>query len=195
MEKHAQKHYTVEEYLIYEETSEFKNEYYNGEIFAMSGASIDHNRIITNLTVEFGNFFKNQSCEIFTSDMRLWIEAKKMFTYPDLMIVCDSPAFYPERRDTITNPLIIIEILSESTRNYDRGDKFMFYRSLPSFKEYILVDQYTTHIEHFYIGHDRKWTLIEYNNLNDKLILKQINFQIPLTNIYHNVEFESESAT
>ncbi|RMD86186.1 MAG: Uma2 family endonuclease, partial [Calditrichaeota bacterium] len=145
MQKTAKKYYTPEEYLALEEAAEYKSEYYKGEIFAMSGASINHNRIVMNLSTELNTALRDTKCEVFMSDMRLWVEAVQLFTYPDIVILCEQPQFYDDRDDTITNPFIIFEVLSESTKNYDRGEKFEFYRSLPSFQEYILVDQYKVH--------------------------------------------------
>ena len=112
----------------------------------MAGESVDHNQIITNLVIEIGAALKNKNCRIFSNDMRLWVESKNLFTYPDLVIICNKLEYYLDRDDTITNPLIIVEVLSESTENYDRGNKFLFYRSIPTFQEYILIDQYSVHI-------------------------------------------------
>ena len=135
---------------------------------------------------------KNKNCRIFTNDMRIWIKAKELFTYPDITIVCDEPEFYTDRDDTITNPLIILEVLSESTKNYDRGEKFEFYRSIPMFQEYILIDQYNIHVEHFSIGVEEKWVLTEYNDINNILKLSKIDFQIPLQDIYNRVDFNKD---
>jgi len=183
------KHLSPDEYLELEETAEFKSEYYQGEIFNMAGASINHNQIITNLVIEIGTALKNKECRIFSNDVRLWVESKNLFTYPDLIIVCNKLEYYPDRNDTITNPLIIIEVLSESTENYDRGKKFLFYRSIPTFQEYILIDRYSVHIEQFSMGDNRKWVLTEYNDLNDVLKFTKINFQIPFADIYSQVDF------
>lgn len=189
MPRPAIKHLTPKEYLILEEAAEFKSEYYKGEIFNMAGASISHNRIAMNLSSEINLVLKNTKCQVFMSDMRLWVPAKELFAYPDILVVCNKPEFYPDRNDTITNPLIIVEVLSESTKNYDRGEKFVFYRSIPTFQEYILIDQYSVHIEQFNIGADGKWVLNEYNDVNDILRLSRIDFQIPLKDIYNLVEF------
>ena len=184
------KYMSPEEYLALEEAAEFKSEYYQGEIFNMAGASISHNRIAMNLSSEINIVLKNTKCQVFMSDMRIWISSKEFFTYPDILVVCNIPEFYSNRNDTITNPLIIIEVLSKSTENYDRGNKFLFYRSIPTFQEYILIDQYSVHIEHFYIGVDGNWILKEYDHLNDILKFTKIDFQIPLKDIYSQVEFD-----
>jgi len=124
------------------------------------------------------------------TDLRLWIKDINLYTYPDIMVICNKPEFYPDRNDTITNPKIIVEVLSESTENYDRGKKFLFYRSIPTFQEYILIDQYSTHIEQFNIGSQGKWLLTEYNDINGILKFTKIDFQISLKDVYNLVEFE-----
>jgi Uma2 family endonuclease len=159
MQQPEKKYYTPAEYLEFEEASEYKSEYYQGEIFAMSGATANHNFISGNLLTGLNNAQKTHNCFAFMNDMRLWINTKNLFTYPGLMIVCSKLEYYANRKDTITNPKIIIEVLSESTENYDRGKKFLFYRSISTFQEYILVDQYTTHIEQFNIGSEGKCKL------------------------------------
>ena len=121
------KYYTPEEYLELEETAEYKSEYYQGEIFAMSGASFNHNQIIGNVHANLHQNQKKHNCRIAMTDLRLWVKEKNLFTYPDIMVICDKPEFYPNRNDTITNPIIIIEVLSDSTKNYDRGEKFVFF--------------------------------------------------------------------
>lgn len=196
MEQLAEKkYYSPEEYLALEETAEYKSEYYRGEIFALAGTSINHNRIVNNVSSRLNQVFTKKNCEAFATDVKLWIEEKDLFTYPDIMIVCGKIEFYPGRDDTITNPLIIFEVLSESTKNYDRGEKFVFYRAIPSFKEYVLIDQSTMHVEHFYIGEQGKWVLTEYDNPDDILKLTKIDFQISLREIYQRVELPTFSSS
>lgn len=142
MQKAAKNYYTIEECLTLEEKAEDKSEYYRGEIFAMTGATMNHNQIAGNLYTVLNQAYPDKECRVFISDMRLWVKEKELFTYPDLLVICDKPVFYQNRRDTIANPLIIVEVLSESTKNYDRGGKFEFYRTLSTLKEYILIDQY-----------------------------------------------------
>ncbi|MBN2012958.1 Uma2 family endonuclease [candidate division KSB1 bacterium] len=189
MQKPNKSYYTMDEYFAFEQSSEIRHEFYKGEIFAMSGASINHNRINSNLSAKLNASLFNRTCEAFANDMRVWVKEKDLFTYPDILVICETPQFFPQRNDTITNPLIIMEVLSESTRNYDRGDKFMFYRSIQSFKEYVLVDQYAIHVEHFFKNDDGKWVLSEYNSIDDQLILTHLDFQISLTDIYNKVNF------
>ena len=189
MQKPATRYYTPEEYLALEETAEYKSEYYRGEIFAMAGASINHNRIVSNLNVILSQKLLKKNCEAFVSDMRLQVEPRDLFTYPDIIEVCGKPQFYQNRDDTITNPQIIFEILSESTKNYDRGEKFEFYRAIPTLREYVLVDQYKIHVEHFSIIETGKWILTEYDDVHHDLKLTAVDLTIPLQTIYSRVEF------
>ena len=184
-----EKYITVEKYLALEESNEFKSEFYQGELFPMAGTSVNHNIISGNLHTALNVKRNEHNCYVFISDIRLWIKHRELFTYPDLMIVRNKPEFYPGRSDTITNPLVIVEVLSESTENYDRGNKFLFYRSIPTFHEYILIDQANIHVEQFYIASHKGWFLTEFNHPDDILKFAKINFQISLADIYDLVEF------
>ena len=192
MQKHATKYYTREEYLAMEDAAEYRSEYYKGEFFAMAGGSINHNRIVGNLFTKLNLALVNSKCEAFMTDVKVWIEQKDLFTYPDVIVVCGKPQFYKGRDDTITNPIIIIEVLSDSTKNYDRIEKFEFYRTLASFEEYILIDQYRVHVEHFYLESKGKWIYTDNNNLNDVLRFNKIELQVSLKDIYNRVEFKKE---
>lgn len=189
MEKQSYKIYTPEEYLVLEEAAEYKSEYYQGEIFAMSGGSVNHNRIVMSLSSKLETSLGGSKCEAFMSDIRVWVEAKGVFTYPDITIVCGDLQFYKKRNDTITNPLIIFEVLSKSTESYDRGKKFEIYRAIPALREYILIDQYNIHIEQFAIGNESKWVLTEYSDEDDVFQLFNVHFQMPLKEIYKRVDF------
>ncbi len=192
MHQLAKKYFTVQEYLALEEAAEYKSEYFQGEIFAMAGGSVNHNQIITNVISQLNQTHPHHKCRSFATELKLWIEELDLFTYPDLMIVCDKPQFYTSRTDIILNPLIIIEVLSKSTEAYDRGKKFQFYRSLPSFQEYILIDQYSIHIDQFYTDAQGKWILTDYNDSKSILKLTKIEFEIPLEKTYHLVDFKLE---
>ena len=194
MHKLAKKLFTAQEYLELEESADYKSEYFKGEIFAMASASINHNQIAGNLFSQLHQQQKKHGCRITVSDLKLWIEEIDFFAYPDLMITCDKLQFFPGRTDIILNPLVIIEILSRSTEAYDRGKKFQFYRSIPSFQEYILIDQYRVHIDQFYIENTGKWTLRDYNDINDMLQFSRIDFEIPLEKVYELVDFELEES-
>ena len=192
MQKPAKKYFTVEEYLELEDAAEYKSEYYQGEIFAMAGASFNHNQIAGNVYSQLRQRQEKHKCRITVGDLKLWIEEIDFFPYPDLMIICDKPQFYPGRTDIILNPLIIIKVLSKSTEAYDRGKKFQFYRSIPSFQEYILIDQYSVHIDQFYIDSTGKWALKDYNDIKNILKFSKIDFEIPLEKVYELVDFELE---
>ncbi len=194
MHQLAKKYVSVQDYLAQEETAEYKSEYYQGEIFAMAGSSINHNQIITNVISLLNQSHPRHKCRSFATEVKLWIEEIDLFTYPDLMIVCDKPQFYPGRTDIILNPLIIIEVLSKATEAYDRGKKFQFYRSIPSFHEYILIDQYSVHVDQFYLGPHGQWMLRDYNDPKAVLKFEKIDFEIPLEKIYALVDFELKEA-
>lgn len=192
MQKHATKYVTPEEYLAIEESAEYRSDYYRGEIFALAGGSINHNRIVRNLSTKLDTALDKSKCEAFINDLKVWIKEKELFTYPDVIVVCGKKEFYQDRDDTIINPIVIIEVLSESTKNYDRIEKFEFYRSIPTFQEYLLVDQYRVHIDHYYFESKGKWIYTEYKDMNEVLQFNKIQVQAPLKDIYNRVEFEKE---
>jgi Uma2 family endonuclease len=132
--------YSEQEYLELEREAEYKSEYFRGEIFAMTGAGHNHNRIVENLTFEIGSFLKGKSCRTFSNDMRLHIPQNGLYTYPDVVIVCGKNEFLDDKKDNLVNPNVIIEVLSPSKSFYDRGEKFHFYRSIPSLSEYVVID-------------------------------------------------------
>jgi Uma2 family endonuclease len=183
-------HYTPEEYLALEEKAEYKSEYRQGQIVALAGASVNHNRITRNISTALTNAFEAKLCEVFVSDLRLWIHQKKLFTYPDVMIVCGDLKFVKDRTDTITNPKVIIEVLSESIAAYDRGDKFQAYWTLDSFEEYVLIDQYRIQVEYFRKVSEKEWKLLILTKADDILKLESVEVEIPLGKIYHNVTWE-----
>lgn len=185
----TKKYYTPQEYLDMEETADNKHEFHQGEIFAMAGGTQNHARIALDLGTSINLALRGSNCEAYPSDMKLFIKAQNLFTYPDLMIVCGKAEFYENRNDVITNPLVIFEVLSSSTKNYDRGEKFEYYRSISSFQEYILIDQYRIHVEQMYLDTPNKWILSEYNQIADTLKLAKVNIQIPLEELYRRVEF------
>ncbi len=178
------KFYSIEEYLEIENKSVEKHEYYKGEIFAMSGAGNRHNIISINIIVSLGNSLKGKSCQPYGSDMRIHIPQNTLFTYPNISIICGDIVNSREDENTATNPTVIFEILSPSTRNYDRGVKFMLYRAIPTLKEYILVEAESIHIEHFAINKEGLWQLKEFSAKEDELILGSLNVNLYLKDIY-----------
>ena len=181
---------THEQYFALEEKSETRHEYYQGEIFDLAGGSVNHNRIILNFSHYTIEKLRKNSCELFFTDIKVWIEAVDLFTYPDILIICGAPQFYQQRDDTVLNPVLIAEVLSESTKSYDRGDKFYFYRQIPTLKHYLLIDQYSPHVEYFRLGEDGHWILSEFSDLNDRLEISEPDFSLSLKEIYQKVSFK-----
>jgi Uma2 family endonuclease len=173
---------SIEEYLAFERQSNAKHEYYRGEVFAMSGAGNVHNIIFSNLFITLGIQLKGKPCRPYGSDMRIHIPENTLFTYPDISVFCGKPQALGD--DNAIGPTVIFEILSPSTRNYDRGGKFKLYRDIPSLKEYILIDTDSVSIEAFRINSSGHWELEEYKDLNQTLILPSINISIALNDIY-----------
>lgn len=186
-------YYSPEEYLELETAAEYKSEYRDGLIIPMAGGTPNHNQIAVNFIAALNFALKGQPYRVFTSDLRLWIPQARLYTYPDVMVVSGQLQFAESRRDTITNPLIIVEVLSESTANYDRGEKFRLYRTIPTLQEYILISQSEMHVEQFAKTADRKWILSDYDDDNSILTLNSIQFQISFRDIYDKVEFDTEA--
>lgn len=184
--------FTIEEYLAMEEAATEKHEYYRGGIFVMSGAKMPHNTISGNLFIELGIKLKGKQCRPYGSDMRIHIEANTLFTYPDISIICGDPETLDGDDWNVLNPAVIIEILSSSTKNYDRGEKFKLYRDIPALKEYILVDSETVHIEIFRLNAFNHWELEEYDAAEEMLYIKTIDEKIALTDIYNGVQWGNE---
>lgn len=185
-------YYTPEEYLELEVQSLEKNEYINGEIIPMVGGMPNHNLIIGNFYAALNFALRRQPYFVFVSDQRLWIPKARIYTYPDVMIVQGELQLQTGRKDTIINPLIIIEVLSKSTQEYDRGDKFKAYRTIPSFQEYILVDQYSYHVEQYSKTDNNQWLFSEQDGETATLQLTKIPFNISLLDLYDKVNFEVE---
>lgn len=178
--------YTIQEYLEMENEALEKHEYYKGEIFAMSGAGARHNIISVNILISLGISLKGKKCRPYGSDMRVNIPENSLFTYPDISIFCGEVITLREDENTAIQPTVIIEILSPSTRNYDRGEKFMLYRAIPSLKEYILVDSESIHVEHFAINKEGLWQLKEHNTSQEKIFIETLDLRLPLKEIYED---------
>lgn len=191
MQTLEQKLYSPEEYLQLEETAEFKNEYHDGQIVPMTGGSTNHNQIAVNLSAALKFGLKGQPYRTFVGDVRVWVPEVRLYTYPDVMVIDGQPVYHDNRNDTIINPAIIIEVLSKSTQDYDRGGKFAAYRSIPEFREYVLIDQYTVHVEHYVKTADKRWSFAEYDAEDEKLVLSVLPFEILFSDLYDQVEFEA----
>ena len=195
MSNSTRKYYSEREYLDMERDADYKSEYYMGEIFAMAGAGHNHNRIVENLSIEIGGFFKGKSCRTFSSDQRIHIPETGLYTYPDLLIVCDKNQYLDDKKDTILNPTIIIEVLSESTEAYDRGQKFHFYRSIPSLQEYVLINSRSFAAEVFRKNEEGLWFLAsEAYQLKDQLELASVGLTLSMEDIYAQTEDLLKSA-
>jgi Uma2 family endonuclease len=189
MASNPKTYFTPEEYLEAERKAEFKSEYLNGEIFAMAGASPRHVLIVANLVIEIGIQLKGKSCRVFSSDLHVKIPVTGLYTYPDVIILCEKPQYEDKQKDTVINPTVIIEVLSKSTKDYDRGEKFEHYRSIESFTDYVLVAQDKFHVEHFAKQADGNWLLKETNDIESSIKIDSIDCELTLTDIYANYDF------
>ncbi|MDQ0638500.1 Uma2 family endonuclease [Pedobacter sp. W3I1] len=189
---YQKRHYTVEEYLEMEKESQEKHEYFQGEIFAMSGAGDNHNEIFSNVFGEIAYKLKGTPCRPYGSDKRMNIPENTLFTYPDISIYCNGLAHSDVDVDTSILPTVIIEILSPSTKNYDRGKKFNLYKDIPSLREYIMIDSESVLVEAYYIDDEQNWALHKHEEISDMLNLVSMGFDIALSDIYDHVRFSKE---
>ncbi len=177
------------EYLQLEETAAYKNEYQDGEIVPMTGGTTDHNKIALNFAAYLKFALKGQKYDIFIGDVKLWIAQYRQATYPDVMLIEGEPIYYETGKTTVTNPRLIVEVLSKSTQNYDQGDKFLYYRSLPELQEYILISQSRPYVMQYNKTEENKWLLTEYEGENASLSLTSVNFALSFQEIYEGVTF------
>jgi Uma2 family endonuclease len=178
---------TPEEYLAIERKAEYKSEYFNGEMFAMAGASEPHVSIVANVMYLLVGQLRGRPCKAYSTDLRLQVSPTGLYTYPDVVVVCGQPQFADAELDMILNPTLIVEVLSDSTQDYDRGGKFEQYRSLSSFSEYVLVAQDRCHVEHFVRQPDNRWLLSETNKIGDTIHLSSIDCTLALLEVYDKV--------
>jgi Uma2 family endonuclease len=189
MAQPASQYISISDYLEGERTATEKHEYYKGEVYAMSGASLKHNRIQVNFTRHVANYLAGKGCDVFGSDLRVHIPSNSLFTYPDAVIICGKPELLDNTADTVLNPVIIVEILSKSTQSYDRGDKFNLYRAIPSLQEYILINSEAIGIEHYSKQENHSWLLQDYQDMAASFLIKSIELQLPLAQLYEGVVF------
>jgi len=179
-----------EEYLAIERAAEERSEYLDGVMYAMSGASYRHELIVSNLVRELGTRLKGGPCRALASNLRVRAAEKKgLFAYPDVVVVCGEPRFVDDKPDTLTNPTLIVEVLSKSTEDYDRGRKFAEYRRNPTFVEYLVVAQDQVHVEHHTKQTDGDWKLSETDGIDDVLVFPSIGVRLPIGDIYDGVTF------
>ena len=183
-------YYTPEEYLELEAGADYKSEYIDGQIIPMAGGTTNHNRIALNLSASLNFAFRQQDYEVFMEDIRLWIPKRRIYTYPEVMIVAGEPEYFNNRTDLILNPQVIVEVLSKSTKGYDREGKFEAYRTLETFQEYLLIDQTRIRVEQYSKTGKKRWELCEYDEEDEALALTSVPFQISLPDLYNKVKFE-----
>ena len=178
--------WTPAEYLAAERSSPRKHELFEGELFAMAGASEAHNLIVANVIGEMRSALRQLPCKVYPSDMRVKVPATGLYTYPDASITCDRPAFEDDEADTLLNPQVIFEVLSDSTEDYDRGTKFKNYRTIPSLRDYVLVSQREVLVEHFVRQPDGTWVLREYR-AGARLALLATGCEVDVDELYLKV--------
>lgn len=184
--------YTPEEYLTLERAAEFRSEYLAGEIVATAGASLQHNRITTNVNWSLSTQLADRPCDSFATDMRVRVDAPNVhYTYPDVVALCEEPLFNDEHEDGLVNPSVLVEVLSRSTQGYDREGKFALYRRIERLTDYVVIAQNEVRVEHHVKHNPFQWLLTEYTNLEDRLSLASIGCTLSLADIYHKVEFPS----
>lgn len=181
---------SAEEYLEMEMTATEKHEYYRGEIFAMSGASKEHNEIFSNLFGDIAHKLKGKGCKPYGSNFRVHIPKNTLYTYPDIIIVCGKPELADDKFDNLINPSVIIELLSRSTRNYDKGEKFTLYRDIDSLNEYILVDTEKVYVEKHIRNTDNSWQLTDYRSLEKSFTIDTVQISLFLKDVYDGISFE-----
>ena len=187
----AQAFLTPEEYLAKERKALTKSEYRDGQVHALPGASRKHNLIAVHITGELYIQLRTRSCEVYTNDMRVKVSSAGLYTYPDVVVVCDEPRFEDSHFDTLLNPTVLIEVLSPSTASYDRGEKFAAYQKLDSLYEYVLISQESVCVEH-YLREGQEWNLTEFRSLSDVFRLVSIGCELSLQAIYAKVQFSQE---
>ena len=192
MRKHAL-YMTPEQYLEAEREAEGKSEYFSGQIFAMAGASRRHNVLVGNLVRRLGNRLDGRPCETYPSDMKVLVRANGSYTYPDVTIVCGEPEFLDRDGDVLLNPLVIVEVLSDSTALYDRGTKWMLYQGLGSLREYVLVSQDAPRVERFTRQADRQWLYESVSGLDGEIRLASLDVLLPLAEVYERVHWNEEN--
>jgi Uma2 family endonuclease len=186
----ALKRITPQEYLIRERQASIKSEFYQGEIFAMGGGSANHSLIAANFAGEARNALKDKPCTVFNSDLRVQVQATGLYTYPDATIVCGEQIFDDDHRDTLLNPTVIVEVLSDSTEKYDRGKKSNHYRQIKSLKELILIAQDRPQVERFTRQPNGDWLFNEQKELSAEFELKSLDISVAMSELYRGVKFE-----
>ena len=184
------KYYTPEEYLALEETAEYKHEYRDGEIVPMTGGTTNHNEIALNIAANLKFSLKSKNYKVYMGDVRLWIPRYRQYTYPDVMVIQGQPIYTGKGTTTVMNPKLIVEVLSKSTKNYDQGDKFLYYRSISEFTEYILIEQEEYRLLQYTKTSTNQWQLTEYESVDAIISLNSVDLEVSLSDIYEGVDFK-----
>ena len=179
------------QFLEWERKQQYKHEFVDGEVLAMSGASFNHNRISSNIIIKTGSFLESKSCDIFGSDLRISVKWRNSYFYPDVIILCGEPQFDDEKiKDTLKNPTVVFEILSSSTEDYDIGRKQMYYMQIESLKQYIIIDSNKIHVRAITKRQEeRTWKFDEFTNMKDEVFIEPVNYQLTLADLYRSVKF------
>lgn len=192
---------TPQEYLELERSAEFKSEYHDGEVFAMAGASPRHTIIVANTTYVLVGALKKRACTVHNADLRIKVRASGLYTYPDVVVICDKPRFDDPREDTVLNPALIVEVLSPSTEAYDRGAKFRHYRSIGSLTDYLLISQDRALIEHYVRQPDEaagepgsRWLLTAWQGLENVAHIASLGIDLPLAEVYDKLDWPDEES-
>jgi len=185
--------YTPEAYLELEENTEARHEYRDGEIIPMTGGTTNHNEIAGNLYANLKFSLKKRNYRVYIGDVKLWIPRYRQYTYPDVMVISGTPVYADQGTTTVMNPILITEVLSKSTQNYDQGDKFLAYRSIPELQEYILIDQTCYHVMTYSKQNDQQWLLTEYDREEAVIHFNSFEFEISLSDLYDGVDFSLNS--
>lgn len=196
MAANPERRYTLEEYLELDRTSEERLEFWDGEVFCMSGGSNAHDQIIINCVVKLSARLDASSCRVFSADMRIKVPSAPPYRYGDLSVLCGEAEFEKVSGvDALVNPQLIVEVLSPSTEAYDRGDKFTHYKSIPTLREYLLVAQHRPHVTHIFKDDDGRWIYAEANDLESSVHLQALDFELPMGEIYRGVTFDPPATT
>jgi len=182
-------YYTPEEYLALEDKAEYKSEYIDGQIFAMSGGTLIHNEISFNVCASLKTALKGKNCKPYIGDVKVLVGNQGAFLYPDVLVVCGKPQFFKNRHDIVSNPILVVEVLSKSTGNYDRQGKFGLYQEIESLQDYLLIDQNRLHVQHYHKLPDGRWVVTIFTHLDSAIQLESLDITLPLSEIYEAIDW------
>ncbi len=192
MSAHSQPRLTPEEYLEIERAAEFKSDYYDGHMYAMSGGSLRHAIVIAGMVRELGNALKNRPCTVASNDLRLRVGSGRLYTYPDVIVFCGTAKLADQHEDILLNPTVIVEVLSPSTERYDRGIKWTQYRTIESLQEYALVSQTEPRVEMFRRQGGGQWLFTEFVGLEATCRFESLDCAVALIDVYRGISFGDE---